>query len=159
MNKSGGLRAERRRLLADTRPLRESPEYRRLWIAQSLSAMGNQMTNVAVPVQVYAMTHSSFAVGAIGLAVAVPLIAVGLLGGSLADAVDRRKLVLLTSSGLALLSFVFALQAALNLRQLWLLYVVIALQGCLFAIDQPARSTFIPRLLPPNRIPAATALN
>jgi MFS family permease len=155
----GGLSAERKRLLADVRPLRESPEYRRLWIGQSLSAVGNQMTNVAVPVQVYAMTHSSFAVGAIGLTVAIPLIAVGLLGGSLADAVDRRKLVLLTSSGLALLSLVFALQAALNLRQLWLLYVVIALQGCLFAIDQPARSTFIPRLLPPNRIPAATALN
>lgn len=158
-NHAGGLSGERKRLLADIRPIRESPEYRRLWIAQSLSAMGNQMTNVAVPVQVYAMTHSSFAVGAIGLAVAIPLIAVGLLGGSLADAVDRRKLVLLTSSGLALLSFVFALQAALNLRQLWLLYVVIGLQGCLFAIDQPARSTFIPRLLPPARIPAATAMN
>jgi MFS family permease len=141
------------------RPLRESPEYRRLWLGQSLSATGNQMTNVAVPVQVYAMTHSSFAVGAIGLAVAIPLLAVGLLGGSLADAVDRRKLVLLTSSGLALLSLVFALQAALNLHQLWLLYVVIGMQGCLFAIDQPARSTFIPRLLPANRIPAAQALN
>lgn len=116
------------------------------------------MTNVAVPVQVYAMTHSSLAVGAIGLAVAVPLIGVGLLGGSLADAVDRRKLVLVTSSGLALLSAVFAIQAALDLRQLWLLYVVLALQSCLFAVDQPARSTFIPRLLPPQRISAATAL-
>jgi MFS family permease len=154
-----GLAAERNRLFADIRPLRESGEYRRLWTGQSLSALGNQMTNVAVPVQVYAMTHSSFAVGAIGLAVAVPLIAVGLVGGSLADAVDRRKLVLLTSSGLALLSLVFALQAALNLRQLWLLYVVIALQGCLFAIDQPARTTFVPRLLPPGRIQAANALN
>jgi MFS family permease len=138
--------------------LRESPEYRRLWLGQSLSSVGTQMTNVAVPVQVYAMTHSSLAVGAIGLAVAVPLIGVGLLGGSLADAVDRRKLVLVTSSGLALLSAVFAIQAALDLRQLWLLYVVLALQSCLFAVDQPARSTFIPRLLPPQRISAATAL-
>ena len=139
---------ERNRLLADVRPLSESPEYRRLWVGQSLSSVGNQMTNVAVPVQVYAMTHSSLAVGSIGLAVGVPFIAVGLLGGSLADAVDRRKLVIVTSSGLALLSFVFALQAALNLHQLWLLYVVVAVQSCLFAIDQPARSTFIPRLLP-----------
>ncbi len=138
--------------------MRESPEYRRLWLGQSLSSVGTQMTNVAVPVQVYAMTHSSLAVGAIGLAVAVPLIGVGLLGGSLADAVDRRKLVLVTSSGLALLSAVFAIQAALDLRQLWLLYVVLALQSCLFAVDQPARSTFIPRLLPPQRISAATAL-
>jgi MFS family permease len=116
------------------------------------------MTNVAVPVQVYAMTHSSLAVGSIGLAVGVPFIAVGLLGGSLADALDRRKLVIVTSSGLALLSFVFALQAALNLNQLWLLYVVVAVQSCLFAVDQPARSTFIPRLLPSERISAATAL-
>jgi MFS family permease len=138
--------------------LRESPEYRRLWLGQSLSSVGNQMTNVAVPVQVYAMTHSSLAVGAIGLAVGVPFIAVGLLGGSLADAVDRRKLVIVTSSGLALLSAVFALQAALDLNQLWLLYVVVAVQSCLFAVDQPARSTFIPRLLPSERISAATAL-
>jgi MFS family permease len=138
--------------------LRESPEYRRLWLGQSLSSVGNQMTNVAVPVQVYAMTHSSLAVGAVGLAVGVPFIAVGLLGGSLADAVDRRKLVIVTSSGLALLSAVFALQAALALNQLWLLYVVVAVQSCLFAVDQPARSTFIPRLLPSERISAATAL-
>jgi hypothetical protein len=150
---------ERKRLLADIRPLRESPEYRRLWIGQALSGLGSQMTTVAVPVQVYAMTHSSLAVGATGLALAVPLITVGVLGGSLADAVDRRRLVLLTSSGLAVLSLVFALQAALEFQQLWLLYVVIALQGCLFAIDQPARTTFTPRLLPPERIPAATALS
>jgi Transmembrane secretion effector len=129
-----------------------------LWLGQSLSSVGNQMTNVAVPVQVYAMTHSSLAVGSVGLAVGVPFIAVGLLGGSLADAVDRRKLVIVTSSGLALLSFVFALQAALNLNQLWLLYVVVAVQSCLFAVDQPARSTFTPRLLPSERISAATAL-
>lgn len=129
-----------------------------MWLGQSLSSVGNQMTNVAVPVQVYAMTHSSLAVGAVGLAVGVPFIAVGLLGGSLADAVDRRKLVIVTSSGLALLSAVFALQAALNLNQLWLLYVVVAVQSCLFAVDQPARSTFIPRLLPSERISAATAL-
>jgi len=149
----------RSRLLADIRPLRESSEYRRLWAGQSLSAVGTQMTNVAVPVQVYALTRSSLAVGAVGLAVAVPLITLGLLGGSLADAVDRRRLVLVTSSGLAVLSGVLAAQAALGLRQVWLLYVVVALQASLFAVDQPARATFIPRLLPSERIPAATALS
>ena len=104
--------------------------------------MGNQMTNVAVPVQVYAMTHSSFAVGAIGLTVAVPLIAVGLLGGSLADAVDRRKLVLLTSSGLALLSFVFALQAALNLAPAVAAVRRHRLAGCSFR-HRPAGSLYV----------------
>jgi len=148
-----------RRLLADTRPLRESREYRGLWAGQSLSAIGTQMTAVAVPVQVYDLTHSSLAVGGIGLAVAVPLITLGLLGGSLADAVDRRRLVLATSSALAVLSLVLAGQALLDLRQVWLLYAVTAVQASLFAVDQPARATFIPRLLPAERIPAATALS
>jgi len=148
-----------RRLLADVTPLRESPEYRRLWAGQSLSAVGTQMTNVAVPVQVYALTHSSLAVGGVGLAVAVPLIGLGLLGGSLADAVDRRRLVLVTSAVLALLSGVLAVQALLDLRQAWLLYVVVALQAAVFAVDQPARQTFIPRLLPARQIPAATSLS
>ena len=148
-----------RRILADTRPLQESPTYRRLWIGQSLSVIGSRMTSVAVPVQVYALTHSSLAVGMIGLTIAVPLIGLGLLGGSIADAFDRRRLVLITTTLLAVVSLLFALQALLDLRQLWLLYVLIAVQSCLSAIDQPARRTFIPRLLPPDRIPAATALS
>lgn len=149
----------RKRLLADTRPLRESPEYRRLVIAGALSGVGSQMTAVAVPIQVYALTHSSLAVGLLGLAVAVPLITLGLLGGSFADAVDRRRLVLVTSSLLAMVSLVFAAQALLDLRQLWLLYVLTACRSGLFAIDQPARRAFIPRLLPPDLFPAAAALS
>src|SRR4051812_13532246 len=90
--------APRRRVFADLRPLRESPEYKRLWIGQSLSSIGNQITNVAVPIQVYALTRSSLAVGLVGLAVAVPLITLGLVGSSVADAVDRRRLVLVTST-------------------------------------------------------------
>jgi len=117
------------------------------------------MTSVAVPVQVYALTHSSLAVGMIGLAIAVPLIGLGLLGGAIADAFDRRGLVMVTTSLLAVVSLLFALQALLDLRWLWLLYVLIAVQSSLSAIDQPARRTFIPRLLPPDRIPAATALS
>lgn len=147
-----------KRVLADVRPLRESPEYRRLWIGQSLSGIGTQMTTVAVPVQVYAMTHSSFDVGAIGLVAAVPLIGTGVLAGSLSDAFDRRTLVLVTSTGLAVLSAIFAVQAALNLRQLWLLYLLIGVQASLFAIDSPARSTFMPRLVPSDQISAASAL-
>src|SRR3954463_727658 len=106
------------RLLADTRPLQESPAYRRLWIGQSLSIIGSRMTSVAVPVQVYTLTHSSLAVGLIGLAIAVPLIGLGLLGGSIADAFDRRKLVMVTTTLLSAVSLLFALQALLDLRQL-----------------------------------------
>jgi len=117
------------------------------------------MTSVAVPIQIYALTHSSLAVGMIGLTIAVPLIGLGLVGGSIADAFDRRTLVMVTTTLLAVVSLIFALQALLDLRQLWLLYVLIALQSCLSAIDQPARRTFIPRLLPPDQIPAAAALS
>ena len=148
-----------RRILADTRPLQESPAFRRLWAGAALSSIGSRMTSVAVPIQVYALTHSSLAVGMIGLTIAVPLIGLGLLGGSIADAFDRRKLVMGTTTLLAVVSLLFALQALLDLRWLWLLYVFIAVQSCLSAIDQPARRTFIPRLLPPDRIPAATALS
>ena len=109
------------RILADTRPLQESSAYRRLWIGQSLSTLGSRMTSVAVPVQVYALTHSSLAVGLIGLAIAIPLIGVGLLGGAVADAFDRRRLVMITTTLLAVVSLLFALQALLDLRQLWLL--------------------------------------
>ncbi|MHB8645665.1 MAG: MFS transporter [Thermomicrobiales bacterium] len=147
------------RILADTRPLQESPAYRRLWIGQSLSSFGSRMTSVAVPIQVYALTHSSLAVGMIGLTIAAPLIGLGLLGGSIADAFDRRALVLATTTLLAIVSLLFALQALLDLRQLWLLYVLIAVQSCLSAINQPAQRAFIPRLLPPDRIPAAAALS
>ncbi len=145
-------------LLADTRPLRESPEFRRLWLGHGLSTLGSQMTNVAVAVQIYALTGSSLAVGMIGLASAVPLIALGLFGGSFADAVDRRRLVLITSSLLAVVALGFAAQAALDLGQVWLLYALIVVQSSLVAIDAPARRTFMPRLLQPALIPAAAAL-
>ncbi|MFB7274205.1 MFS transporter [Streptomyces sp. NPDC056244] len=152
-------RGPRIRLLADIRPLRESAEYRRLWAGQSLSAIGSQMTAVALPFQVYALTHSTLAVGALGLTTAVPLIVVGMLGSTLADAFDRRKLVLVTSAGLAVVALLLVTQAVLDVRHLGLLYTLSTVHSCLFAIDQPARRTFIPRLLPPDRLPAAGALS
>ncbi|WP_344406953.1 MFS transporter [Dactylosporangium fulvum] len=149
---------KRRRLFADVTPLRESPEFRRLWASQACSAIGTQMTAVALAVQLYQLTHSSFAVGALGLALAVPLLVVGLFGGTVADSMDRRKIVLVTSSGLVVVAVVLAAQAVLDLRQVWLLYVLAALQSTLFAIELPASSSFLARLLPPERIAAATAL-
>jgi len=143
----------------DTRPLRESPAFRRVWTGLGLSAIGSQMTSFAVVLQVYTITHSSLAVGSVGLTMAVPAIAFGLVGGSLADALDRRKLALVTSSCLAGVSALFAVQAFAGLGQVWLLYCLVAVQGLLSAVDNPARRTFLPRLLPAERIPAGAALN
>jgi MFS family permease len=148
-----------RRLLMDIRPLRESPAFRRLWAGSGLSQIGSQMTSFAVALQVYTLTHSSLAVGAVGLASAVPAISLGLLGGSIVDAVDRRKLVLITSSCLALVSALFAAQAFAGVDQVWLLYCLVALQSVLGAINTPARRTFLARLLPAERVPAGAALN
>jgi MFS family permease len=141
-------------LLVDITPLRESREFRRLWVGQSLSSIGSQMTAVAVPIQVYSETHSTLAVGAIGLATAVPMLTLGLFGGSIADAVDRRRLALVTSLGLLAVSVLLAVQSG----QLWALYTLVALQAGLSAVDAPARATFLPRLLPADLLPAAYAL-
>jgi MFS family permease len=147
------------RLLTDISPLRESPAYRRLWAGSTLSAVGTALTMFAVTLQVYRLTHSPLAVGLIGLAEMVPLLLIGLLAGSLADALDRRRLVLVTSFGLAAMSAALAAQAFAGLRQLWLLYALTVVQAALSSVSQPARRTFIPALLPPRLLPAGLALN
>jgi MFS family permease len=102
--------ADRRRLLADLTPLRTSPAFRRLWAGTTLSSVGGAMTAFAVMLQVYDLTHSSLAVGAIGVAQMVPTLTVGLLCGPVVDAMDRRKLVLITSTCLALVSAALTVQ-------------------------------------------------
>ncbi|MFJ9519999.1 MFS transporter [Kitasatospora sp. NPDC101801] len=156
----GGGRWRRlgRGALADLSPLREHPDYRRLWTGQVVSAVGQQMTAVAVAVQVYALTGSSFATGLVGLFSLVPLVGLGLYGGAIADTVDRRLLGLVGSSGLALTSAVLAVQAMLGLGSVGLLYAAVALQSGFFALSSPARSAMIPRLVPPHQLPAANAL-
>jgi MFS family permease len=149
----------RRRLMLDTRPLRRSADFRRLWLGSSLSVIGGQMTGFAVTLQVYQTTRSNIAVGAVGLSSAVPLILLGLLGGSFADAIDRRRLVLVTNWGSILVSGLLATQAFLGLRMLWPLYALVAAQSLLGAVGAPARRTFVPRLLAPEQVAAGVALN
>jgi MFS family permease len=149
----------RYRLLADITPLRESPAFRRLWVGTTLSAAGSALTMFAVILQVYDLTSSPFAVGVVGVAQMVPTLAVGLLGGSLTDAADRRKLVLATSGCLAAVSAALAAQAFAGLRLVWLLYVLVAVQSSLSAVDRPARNTFVPSLLPAGQLPAGLSLN
>jgi MFS family permease len=148
-----------RSIAIDVSPLRESRPYRHLFFGNAVSTVGTQMTAVAVPLQVYEITHSSLAVGLLGFASLVPLVVFGLIGGSIADSMDRRRLMRTTSLGLALISGLLFAQAVLGLRQVWLLYVLIAVQAALFAIDSPARSAVIPRLIPARQMPAATALS
>lgn len=142
----------------DLRPLRESPVFRRYWAGTVLSTVGSQMTVFAVALQVYTLTRSSLAVGAVGLATAVPGIAFGLFGGSIVDSVDRRRLVLTLTTCLAAVSALFAAQAFAALDRVWPLYCLVAIQSVLASVNAPARRTFPPRLLPREQVPAGAAL-
>lgn len=147
-----------RRIAIDTRPLND-PAYRRLWLGQGVSFIGFQVTSVAVPVQVYDMTHSSFWVGALGFVNLVPLIVFGLWGGAVADHMDRRKLLFVSSCVMWGATLLLFLQALLGLDNLWLIMVIVAVQAMGFAVSSPTRSAIIPRLLDEPLIPAANTLN
>ena len=147
-----------RRLLVDITPLRTSPDFRRLWLGSLLSAIGGQMTVFAVALQTYLLTGSSLAVGAVGLADALPAIAFGLLAGSVVDAHDRRALVLIASTAQLVVSLGFAAQAFAGADEVWLLYALVAMQSVARAVNAPARRTFMPRLLPAAQLPAGAAL-
>ncbi|HVF04850.1 MAG TPA: MFS transporter [Frankiaceae bacterium] len=157
--RSGRWLRRARGLAIDVTPLRTSPGYRRLFLGDAVSTIGTQMTSVAVPLQVYDITGSSLAVGMLGIASLVPLVVFGLIGGAIADAMDRRRLLVISTTLLALVTGVLFLQAAFDLRQVWLLYVLTFFQSALFAVDHPARRAVIPRLLAAHQIPAATALS
>ncbi|GAA1408127.1 MFS transporter [Oerskovia paurometabola] len=145
-------------ILADTTPLRVSPPFRRLWWGLGISNLGSQLTVVAVGLQVYALTGSTLAVGVLGIFALVPLVALGLYGGALVDAYDRRKVALLASWALWVVTGLLALQAWLDVGSVGVLYGLVALQSAAFAINNPARSAIIPRLVEPRLLPAANAL-
>jgi MFS family permease len=147
------------KFLADITPLRESPAFRRLWLGSAVAALGSQLTLVAVSLEVYRLTQDSLYVGLLSIFALVPLVFGGLLGGSIADAHDRRKVALLASSVLWLTTACLALQAWLQLGNVWVLYVLVAVQSGAQAINQPARSAIIPVLVRKELLPAANALS
>ncbi|MEJ7633732.1 MFS transporter [Aeromicrobium sp.] len=146
------------RVVTDVRPLRESPAYRRLWFGQTISQFGQQMTVIAIAFQVYDLTQSSFKVGLVGLCGLVPLVLGGLYGGALVDAFDRRLVALWSAVGLWICSGVLVAQAYAEIDSVGLLYVLVGLQAVFFAVNNPARSAMLPRLLPAEQLPAANAL-
>ncbi len=148
----------RRRLLADLTPLRASRDFRLLFAGNSVSYLGRQLTVVAIPYQVFTITDSSLAVGMIGLVTVVPLVALSLAGGAIADAMDRRRLMLITQVLSAATSAGLALNASSSSPQLWPIYGLAALSAGLAGVDMPARSATIPRLVGRELYPSAAAL-
>jgi MFS family permease len=149
----------RQLLLPDTAPLRESRSFRLLWIGQLISLSGSQLRLVALPYQIFLLTGSSFAVGLIGVFQAVPLLLLSLFGGVIADAVDRRRLLLITQIGLAAVSLALALATQVGFASVPLLYVLTAAGACFSALDNPTRASLAPTLVDRRLIRAAMALN
>lgn len=143
----------------DTRSLRESRPFRRLWIGQLISLIGRQITLVAVPFQVYALTRSALDVGLLGLVQAVPLIGGSLGGGALADRFDRRRILIVTQLCLACCSGLLAAGAFIGHPPLLAIYAVVAIASLVGAVDAPTRTAIIPNLVGVERLPGALSLN
>ncbi|MFD5269751.1 MFS transporter [Streptomyces sp. NPDC058335] len=141
----------------DTRPLRR-PAYRRLWSSTIVTAVGSQLTAVAVPKQIYDITGSSAWVGYASLAGLLPMVVFALWGGAVADTMDRRRLLLITNTGIAVTSVLFWVQAAAGLDSVGVLMVLLATQQAFFGLNAPARTASIARLVPAGELAAANAL-
>ena len=153
----GKLRAALGGVLLDIRPLRY-PAYRRLWLSNIVTAVGAQFSAVAVPKQLYDITGSSAYVGLAGAFGLVPLLVFGLWGGAVADVVDRRKLLLVSNTGLALTAVALWFVAAAGSRSVWLVLGLFAAQQTCFAVNMPTRNAAIARIIPVDLLPSAQAL-
>lgn len=145
-------------IAVDVSPLRDSPGYRALWVGQVLSLLGTQMRQVAVPVQVFRLTHSNLAVGLTGLVEVVPLIVFSIGSGAVIDRFDRRKVMGWAQLGLMAASGALAAVTLAGSASLAWIYLLTAASAAFASIDRPTRSAILPHLVEPNQISAAMAL-
>jgi MFS family permease len=145
-------------LLVDLKPIRHSRDFRLLFSGQLVSTLGTQLTVVAVPYQVYRMTHSSLDVGLISLTQLVPLLVFSMIGGSVADSHDRRRVLMVTELLMALSSSGLALNGSVGRPALWPLFLLSAASGAFAGFDRPAFNASIPRMVGGADLAAAYAL-
>jgi MFS family permease len=153
-----GLRAALRRQAVDTRPMR-IPDYRRLLIGQGTAFVGSMLTQVAVPVEVFAISRSSLLVGLVGFVGLVPIIVFGLYGGAIADVVDRGRLYLWSSVATWLVTIGLLGQTLVGLHSVPLILALVAVQSAAFAVASSARGAIIPRIVPADLVASANTLN
>jgi MFS family permease len=154
-----GLTGRLRSVAIDVGPLRRYPEFRLLFFGRAISFLGSMITFVAIPFQVYDITGSSLAVGALGAIELAGILLLAFVGGALADAVDRRLMVRVTELGLTACSVLLILNSTVFEPTLWLLYVVAFLMAALEALQRPSLDALLPRLVPPEDLAAAGALS
>jgi MFS family permease len=147
------------RILVDITPLRESRDFRLMFIGQLVSTLGTQLTVVAIPYQVYKLTGSSLQVGAISLAQLIPLVIGSLAAGPIGDSVDRRKIMLWTTFAMTCTSTILAVNASVQHPSLVALYVVSSVAAGFTGFSSTARTASVPALVEPRHIPAASAFS
>jgi len=148
-----------RGVAVDTTALRESRDYRVLVIGGLISGIGTQVTLVALPFQIYVLTSSSFLVGLLGLVELVPLVVVALLGGTLADRMDRRRLLLVSQVVQTGTSLCLVIGAAAGSPPVGVLYLIAAVASGASAVDRPTRAAMVPALVGPERLRSAISFN
>jgi MFS family permease len=158
-NAPGSPRRGLRGLLVDLEPVKRDHDFRMLWLGQLVNGLGRQVTVVALPFELWQLTHSSLSIGLLALVQLVPILVFSLGGGAIADAVDRRRLLIVTQALLAASSLCLVLLAAQPTPPIWAFYVVAFVAAGFGAVDQPTRSSTLPRLVPRERLPAAIAVN
>ncbi len=146
-------------MFVDITPLKISRDYRLLFFGQMVSFFGVMMTVVVVPWQMYQLTQSNFQVGLIYLFEFVPMIVMAFVGGALADAVDRRKMLRITEVMQTLVTAALLANSLLPQPQVWVLYVCVVLHAAFMALQRPAFDSLIPVIVPPEFMTAVGALN
>src|SRR5581483_8406935 len=147
-------------ILVDLGPLRSSRHFRLLFYIQAMSGLAAQVAQVAVPVQVYNLTHSSLAVGGLGLAQLVPLMVFAITGGAIADAMDRRKLLMIIAVARAAVAVLLVVNALVPTPSLFFLYALTAAGTGLVSLGSPASTEAIPRLVRAEElVPAQAVMN
>ena len=153
------MRDRLRAMRLDTTPLRESRDFRLLFVAGTVFYFGGMVSYVAVPYQLYTATGSNFAVGALGIVELVPLLVFGLYGGAVADHLDRRKVLVWTAVAQVVLTAALAVNAFVADPQVWLIYVLGALLSAAGAMQRPSKEALEPRTVRHDQIVSANALS
>ncbi len=146
-------------MFIDITPLKISRDYRLLFFGQLVSFFGSMMTFVVVPWQMYQLTQSSAMVGYIYLAEFVPMVCLAFVGGALADALDKRKMLRLTEIGQTLVTLILLINSLLPNPQIWILFVAVAIHAGFAAIQRPAFESFIQKIIPNDLMTSVMALN
>ena len=154
-----GLVQTLRGLAIDVTPLRESRDFRLLFAGQAINVIGTQVRMVAVPYMVYVSTHSNLMVGLLGLVQFLPAMVFSLVGGALADVMDRRDLLLITQVLSAIASGMLMVAAFLGTPPLWFTFAIVTAAAGIGAFDQPTRRAAIPRLVSRVQLANAQAIN